>query len=276
MRLSFACIFWFILISLNSHAYIPQSTFTDSSENLEQSPIESAEVKTQRSLDTINSYDPAYRLTSLVQTSRGSCRFGQRPTRQIPCKQYKKFEGNLVTKNVFDGSDYRIPFHLYRPTARGIRPLIIIIPSIDGVTVVEKDLAEDYSEKGYNVIVAVLPEDIADLSRPLSDINGFLLRTTISLRVLIDYAEDHPNIDTSKIGAFGASLGGIRLLILSGVDDRIDASVVYVGAGNIPEVLASSTIDQVKNYRNHIIKKRGFSGRDEYRCMVSFTEIGLL
>lgn len=209
-------------------------------------------------------YDPQYAIKKFKQTSRNTCRRYERPSRDNRCNYYRKFDAEILAINPMDESNYVIPFHFYKTNKPGTNPLMMIIPPLGGMTRVDKDLASYFANKGNNVIIAINPENIADVNRPVEDIDGFLIRTTVAMRILLDFAEDQKYIDTSKVGAFGASLGGIRLLTLIGVDDRIDASVVYVGSGNIPEVLANSEQSVIKNYREYKMKELNLSDQSQY------------
>lgn len=229
------------------------------------------------SQDSRFDYDSQYSIKRFNQTSRNTCFPGEKPTRQNRCKYYRKYEAELLALNPLSGdgdggqADYVIPFHLYQTNAPGKNPLVLIVPPLGGMTTVDRDLAVFFAEKGINAIIAINPEDIADVNRPVEDIDGFLIRTTVSMRILLDFAEDQSYIDTNKLGAFGASLGGIRLITLLGVEDRIDASVVYVGSGNIPEVLADSQQTVIKNYREAKIKELGLADDKAYLDLLQQT-----
>lgn len=180
-------------------------------------------------------------------------------------KDYTKYEGSLITANPLDSEEeYFSEFHYYETTEEGEHPLVLILPPIGGVNTVDKSIASYLANRGVNVLIALTPEDIADVNRPITDIDGFLIRTTVSVRHLIDFATERPAVDPARIGGFGASLGGIRLLTLIGVDERVSSSVIYVGAGNIPEVLANSEQDIIQNYREHKMKELGIDSREEY------------
>ena len=156
-------------------------------------------------------YDPIYSIKKFKQTSRHTCLPGERPSRYNRCKYYRKFEAELLTINPLDESDYVVPFELYKTNQRGSNPLIMIVPALGGITRVDIDLAIFFANKGINSLIAINPENIADVKRPIEDIDGFLIRTTVAMRILMDFAEDQKYIDTTQVGAFGASLGGIRL-----------------------------------------------------------------
>jgi len=51
------------------------------------------------------------------------------------------------------------------------------------------------------------------------------IQTTIDYRRALDYLKSRPEIDSSRIGVFGYSMGGTQSFLLTGVDARIKASV---------------------------------------------------
>lgn len=55
-----------------------------------------------------------------------------------------------------------------------------------------------------------------------------MVQTVVDYRRLIDYLEERPDIDASRLGMVGYSMGGMMTFFLSGVDDRIDVSVACV------------------------------------------------
>lgn len=179
-------------------------------------------------------------------------------------RDYTRYKGHIITANPITGEDYKSSFHYYETTEEGQHPLVLILPPIGGVNTVDKSIASYLANRGINVLIALTPENIADLNRPVDDIDGFLIRTTVSMRHLIDFATDREKVDGTRIGGFGASLGGIRLLTLIGVDDRISSSMLYVAAGNIVEVMANSEQDIIKNYREAKMKEHQLETREEY------------
>lgn len=51
------------------------------------------------------------------------------------------------------------------------------------------------------------------------------VQTTIDYRRALDYLKSRPEIDSSRIGVFGYSMGGTQTFLLTGVDARIKAAV---------------------------------------------------
>ena len=58
-------------------------------------------------------------------------------------------------------------------------------------------------------------------------------QTVFDLRRSIDFLETRPEINSSRIGYYGISLGGIIGTIFSGVDDRVKAPVIALAGGNL-------------------------------------------
>lgn len=179
-------------------------------------------------------------------------------------KKYTRYEGEIISANPLSEEDYKSGFIYYETVKDGQHPLVLVLPPIGGVNAVDKSIASYLANRGINVLIALTPENIAELERPVEDIDGFLIRTTVSLRHLIDFATDRNKVDADRISGFGASLGGIRLLTLIGVDDRISSSVLYVAAGNIAEIMANSDQDIIKDYREAKMKEYQLETREEY------------
>lgn len=57
-------------------------------------------------------------------------------------------------------------------------------------------------------------------------IRDIVINSSIEYRRAIDYLESREDIDQDKLGVVGYSLGSVVSAILTGVDDRIDASVI--------------------------------------------------
>ena len=130
------------------------------------------------------------------------------------------------------------------PAGEGPTPVIILLHGVgDRKTV-------DYIEAGHQYFVnagyAVLRIDIAnhgdrkvhDYDFSLTDgyrywTRDIIIQTVFDLRRSIDFLETRDEIDHTKIGFYGISLGGVIGTIFSGVDNRVKAPVIALAGGNL-------------------------------------------
>lgn len=180
-------------------------------------------------------------------------------------KKYDVYSGNLESINPMDGTPYQNRFYYFKTRKEGKNPLIFLFPVIMGITPVEKFMAAYFARKGMNVLIARLSEDVTDISRPIEDIDGFQIRNAVSARVLYDMAIEFPEVDENRFGAVGSSMGGIRLLIIMGVDKRFKYGVTYVAGGNVPDILTHSEVEEITALRDAKMKELGVDNLNDYK-----------
>ncbi|MGB0453229.1 MAG: hypothetical protein ACPGJV_05900 [Bacteriovoracaceae bacterium] len=219
------------------------------------------------SADSRFDYNPNYKVLKWQKMNRNVCKKHRIPKSggRGKCDKYTKFEGVLESPFNTSSGTIRTKLMFYQSIKKGPRPLIVILPTLEGTTLVETSLATYAAKRGYHAVIAKLSENIGDLKRPITDIDGFLVRATVQARLTIDHIMSLGVVNPKEVGAFGASLGGIRLFTLMGVDSRIKSGSSYVGGVSIADILADSEQDLVKDYRNHKMKQLGLTDREAYR-----------
>lgn len=75
------------------------------------------------------------------------------------------------------------------------------------------------------------------------------VQTVADVRRLIDHLETRDDVDASRIGLVGASMGALLGTIVAGVEDRIDVPILVVGGGNMSILLAESQLSKVIEIR---------------------------
>lgn len=89
------------------------------------------------------------------------------------------------------------------------------------------------------------------------DIYGFfmlqnrdaIIQTIIDLRRAIDYLETRPEIDASRIGYVGGSMGGIMGALFAGVDERVKVPVLLVGGADWIKMIELSHIAPAEEFK---------------------------
>ena len=142
----------------------------------------------------------------------------------------------------------------------------IVIPTMDGVTSVERTIASKLCSLGIAAIVAEVNQNQVPEQIPSW---GFEDRTNrraiLTLRTLIDYIQVTPYFDARKIAMIGSSLGGVTTSFMAGIEpERIAAFVTVVGGGNIPFTLSVSDNDKVGELRDLRMRHEGFQTAEQY------------
>lgn len=140
---------------------------------------------------------------------------------------------------------------IMRPASKNKVPVVLVVPSMEGVTVIEPKIASQLCSNGIAAVIA----DVVDTTLPKTlpaiaheDVQG--RRAILALRTIIDLVSNHPAFDRDRIGIIGVSLGGVITSMIAGIEpDRLKAVVIVVGGGNLPFVLATSDQSKVADLR---------------------------
>lgn len=155
---------------------------------------------------------------------------------------------------------------VYRPLSRRIKYMLIISPTIDGITSLEVSNAQYFSKRGY---VVIIPHPYqTQLSRPRPDVeklNSDFYSPAISAIALINAVDHKLNLpQTTPIFTLGASQGGISSLIITATVPRVKALWFAVGGANLPYIFAHSEVEQLVKFRNNHMRILGMSNPKKY------------
>lgn len=145
-------------------------------------------------------------------------------------------------------------------------PVVVIVPTIEGTQpLLEPRVARSLCDAGIGSILA----DVNNVTQPkqypaweAEDAND--RNAILALRTVVDLAERIPRFNRNKIGAMGLSLGGITTAMFAGLEPRLKASVVVVGGGNLPYILAHSDEGRMDTLRVNRMKAAGLTTVDQY------------
>src|SRR5690625_1074146 len=197
---------------------------------------------------------------------------GCQRSKSIPQSEFYKYDSNLpldIQMNQSDSEDektHHISFDgVYGDRITGLLsypegvnsdiPVIILIHGLGD------DKTVDYIQAGEDILrssgYAVLRIDLYnhgerkkyDLGFDLKGENRYysrdvIMRSVFDLRRAIDFIENTENLDASRIGYFGISLGGVIGTILSGVDDRIQIPVIALAGGRMNFMFGSKAFSK--------------------------------
>ncbi len=165
------------------------------------------------------------------------------------------------------GISYAFDLAVIRPRdVKGPAPVIILVPTIEGVTKVEQKLASNFCDMNVATIIADVNDNTEPKEYPAWGLEDQRNRMAIyALRTIIDYARNNPNFNPDKIGMMGSSLGGIITSFIAGMEsERLAAVVTVVAGGNIPFILSKSDNKHVAKIREGRMKFEKMKAPEEY------------
>lgn len=142
----------------------------------------------------------------------------------------------------------RVAGLLLRPIGVEKPPVVLFLHGLGGKKEDSRLMAPLLGSRGYAVfgLDAALhgerkvPEE--DIMSPRGRVmyDGFI-QTVVDYRRAMDYLESRDDVDASRIGLIGASMGAIMGSIVAAVDKRVDAALLVVGGGDWLGIVQTST-----------------------------------
>lgn len=140
--------------------------------------------------------------------------------------------------------DSPITAEYYEPRGDGPWPVAIVLPILNGGKELVRPFATHFVKHGYAAIIVDTVQRktlLEDLGHPELAIRQTVLRH----RRVIDWAATRPELDTSQVVVFGASLGGFNAFLLAALDERVRAVAPALAAADLPYVLMNSNEDRI-------------------------------
>jgi len=154
-------------------------------------------------------------------------------------RKYRIYEGSFAAGLDDAGDDSPITFEYYQQPGDTVSPVVLLLPILNGTKHLMRPFATLFAKKGYAVIIVDTVQRttlLDDLQDPEPSIRQVAQRH----RRVIDWVESRPELDVSRLGVFGASLGGFNALYLSALDDRVSVASFALVGGSLSEVLVNS------------------------------------
>jgi dienelactone hydrolase len=135
-----------------------------------------------------------------------------------------------VKQTFFTSENKKIGGFLYYPSGEGPFPAVVFVHGFSGGTheLKNKQMCEALAQAG----ILVFMFDFYDKPNGLSDISISDMTVSLQLRILrcaVDFVCDLKDVDKTRIGLTGHSLGGMTVMLYASSDSRIKALVVQSG-----------------------------------------------
>lgn len=154
-------------------------------------------------------------------------------------RKYRIYEGSIAAG--LDGyeDDSPITFEYYEQPGEKVSPVVLLLPILNGTKHLMRPFATLFAKKGYAVIIVDTVQR-RTLLDDLQDPEPSIRQVTQRHRRVIDWAESRPELNVSRLGVFGASLGGFNALYLSALDERVSVASIALVGGSLSDVLLQS------------------------------------
>lgn len=154
-------------------------------------------------------------------------------------KSYSVFEASISAGLDGFDDDSRISFEFYEPSDDTRSPVVLLLPILNGQKHLMRPFATKFARNGWAAVIVDTVQRrtlLDDLTDPEPAIRLAIQRH----RRVIDWIESRPDLDASRIGVFGASLGGFNALYLAAMDSRVSVASTALVGGSLPYVLVNS------------------------------------
>jgi hypothetical protein len=145
-------------------------------------------------------------------------------------------------------------------------PVMIVVPTMEGITPVETSTASGFCDAGMATIIADVDDNSIPQAMPSWGLEDVRNRYSIlALRTTIDFAKSSPYFDPNKVGFMGLSLGAIMGSFVAGLEgERLAAIVLVLAGGDIPFILSVSDNDRVRQMRDGRMQATGMTDSVQY------------
>jgi pimeloyl-ACP methyl ester carboxylesterase len=152
-----------------------------------------------------------------------------------------------------------IDFEYYDVDGSGRTPVIVLLPIFNGQLMITRYFARYFANHGWAALVVVRERDpLDDLGDPEEAIRANLS----DYRHVLDWVEQKPEFDSSRIGLFGVSFGAMDAIMLTALDERVDALVAAMAGGDLASVLTTTNYRRLTRRTRGMMEDTGMSRED--------------
>ncbi len=149
----------------------------------------------------------------------------------------------------------------------GYQPGLLISPIMGGSNKIAKHFAVYLSKRGYHCMVVHRPPNFFEGIEYPKVIDSLLRMAVIRDRMALDWLCQREEVDSSRLGSFGVSYGGIKNVILAGVEPRLKVNIFALAGGDLASLFMQSNLEELEAFRQRLIEKEGIDLKSFERDM---------
>jgi dienelactone hydrolase len=135
-----------------------------------------------------------------------------------------------------------IEFEYYDVEGDARTPVVVLLPIFSGAPAIPRFFARYFANQGWAAVVVLRTRDPFAVLVAADDTVESNLR---DYGRVLDWVDQEPEIDSSRVGLFGVSLGAMDAVMLAAVDHRVDALVVAMAGGDLPYIMLNTRYRRV-------------------------------
>ena len=172
--------------------------------------------------------------------------------------------GNEPAYRVFRGrvraGEEIADFHALIPHGKGAKPFVLCLPILAGGEALMWMVGGNLVERGYAV---AWTKRVASALKPGQrgpELEELFRGTVRHNRMVLEWAREQPQIDSSRMGCVGISMGGMVASALMAVEPDLQGGAVCLAGGNLADMLMVSAEPRAERWRRWRHVEDGISG----------------
>lgn len=151
-----------------------------------------------------------------------------------------------------------VTFDYYRCLGAEPRPTILCTPILGGDGALERGVARSFAEAGFHAVLVRREGRLFKDKPTLPLLSERFTRMIRDRSLVLDWLERRPEVDASRIGAFGISMGGIVTAALTPLEPRIHSAVMVMAGGDVGRIILETEERPIVAYREHLRRLHGW------------------
>ena len=171
-----------------------------------------------------------------------------------------------------------VSFRYYDIRGKRKTPAIVILPILGGGRYdAEEHVARYYARHGFSSVI-LHRKHLSKEVRDILNLDGVLRESIVDSRNVVDWLCAQEDIDSSCLGLFGISFGGIKASMLLPLEERFKGAVLALVGGDLAYIVAHTTEPGLAERRDQLLKKNKMSladGEERLRKYVLYEPLKL-
>ena len=135
-----------------------------------------------------------------------------------------------------------IEFEYYDVDGDVRTPVVVLLPVFNDQLMIPRYFARYFANQGWAAVVVTRGRDPLDaLTAPEHAVENNLQ----DYRRVLDWVEHEPELDATRIGVLGVSLGAMDAVMLTALDRRVNSLVIAMAGGDLSYLLANTNYRRV-------------------------------